>query len=238
MKLSHCLVGCALLACAGVAQAAVITVANGSFETGVAPLGAGEGNDAWSPLPASAPGVWEYTANGSSPYGVYGVDTTVHPPQTGAHFYTAADGNYVLNLGAAADGSTPKQITQALPYTVTAGDVFTLDFYVGKGRQSNSGGAGDLTASILVGGINIATNNTAIATGDLTGNTTDTWYHKTVTGTATGTGALSISFAPNATAGGAPWIDNVTMSVSPAVPEPASLGLLSLAGLALVRRRK
>ena len=236
MKLSHCLVGCALLACAGVAQAAVITVANGSFETGVAPAGAGQGNDAWSPLPASAPGVWEWTANASSPYGVYKVDTTAHPPQTGAHFYTAADGNYVLNLGAAADGSTPKQITQALSYTVAAGDVFTLDFYVAKGRQTNSGGSGTLTASILVDTTTIGTDAT-IATGDITGNTTDTWYHKTVTGTATGTGTLSISFAPNATAGGSPWLDKVAMSVV-AVPEPTSLSLLALSGLALMRRRR
>ena len=210
MKLSHLLVGSALLACAGVAQAAVIPVANGSFET------VGTGGVPWYALPD--PGAW------SGPVGPYDVYDIGIPE----HFSNAPDGVRVANLGAAG------VITQTLSYTVVAGDVFTLDFYVGKGQAGNSGGSGDLTASILVGTTTIGTDAT-IATGDVTGNTTNTWYHKTVTGTATGTGALSISFAPNATAGGSPWLDNVTMTV---VPEPASLGLLSMAGLALMRRRR
>ena len=214
MKLSYLLVGSALLACVGVVQASVIPVGNGSFETVGVSIGVGGGGEAWYSLPASAPGVWEYTGT-TDAWTQYQVGTS-----DGAHFTAAADGTRILNL------IKFGTLTQTFS-TVNAGDAFTLEFDVAKGLLGGSGGAGTLTASILVGGTPIATGAT-FATTVAAG----AWDHKTLTGTATSTGALSISFAPGTNS---PWLDNVTMTV---VPEPASLGLLSLAGLAMLRRRR
>ena len=212
---------------ASVALAAPITVANGSFET-CTKMAVGDGGDAsgngdsWNTLPAD--GVWVNTVK---PYSVYGKATTL---AADVHFMNAADGKYVLNTGAAVGTGTISQVLTT--YTVVAGDVFTLEFDVAKGLKGDSPGTGTLLAEIMVGSNTIATDNnfaTTVAAGD--------WDHKTLTGTATTTGALKIVFG-NGNVASTPWLDNVTMSVSPAVPEPASLGLLSLAGLALMRRRK
>ena len=208
MKLPHCLVGCALLACAGVVQAAVIPVVNGSFENGLTQ------GVIWYQLPVETNG---WVAGAYTSYMVYDIGNT-----SDQHFTVAPDGVFVLNTDSAA---TTGGITETLNYTVNPGDVFILDFYVGRSLKGQ--GAGTLTASILVGTSTIGT-NAMIATTAAQG----AWDHKTVTGTATTGGPLSISFAKNSDA---PWLDKVTMTV---VPEPASLGLLSLAGLALMRRRK
>ena len=210
---------------ASVALAAPITVVNGSFETCTKMAGDVGGDasglgDTWNTLPAD--GVWVNTVK---PYSVYGKATTLGAD---AHFMNAADGTYVLNTGAAVGTGTISQILTT--YTVVAGDVFTLRFDVAKGLKDNDD-VRTLLAEIVVGSTTIATQNNFAST-----LAKGVWDDKTLTGTATTTGALKIVFGQGTTTS-MPWLDNVTMSVV-AVPEPASLSLLSLAGLALMRRRK
>ena len=170
-----------------------IPVTNGSFETLGAFTANGSGEETWQALPTSTGGVWEHTTN--APYGVYGV-------AAGSHFTTAAHGSYILNTGDAA-GSGP--VSQALTYTVAIGDHFTLEFDVAQALSGS--GSGTLVATILVDGVPIATKSfsTSLAAG--------AWDHKTLTGTATRTGALSISFAKGT--GSPPWLDNVTLREGP-----------------------
>ena len=178
---------------ASTAHAVDIPVTNGSFETLGAFTANGGGGETWQALPTSTAGVWEHTTNAL--YGVYKV-------AAGSHFTTAADGSYILNTGDAA-GSGP--VSQAFTYTVAIGDQFTLEFDVAQALSGS--GSGTLGATILVDGVPIATNSfsTSLAPG--------AWDHKTLTGTATSTGALSISFAKDT--GTTPWLDNVTLREGP-----------------------
>lgn len=179
------------------AHAVDIPVTNGSYETLGTFTSVGNSFETWQQLPLSEPGVWEWTVDGvNTDYAIYGVGPG------GTHFKTAGEGSYVLNLGALTANGPVKQ---TLSYTVAAGEEFTLEFDVGQALPGS--GSGTLTATILVGGVSIVTGSFS------TTKAAGAWDHKTLTGTATSTGALSIFFDKDT--GSTPWLDNVTLREGP-----------------------
>ncbi len=204
------------------AQAGIaVPVSNPSFEVLGPDLG-GTGGD-WHAFPDpstnSPASTWTASGGYANPY----VENRV-----GDHFPSAPDGsNNVLYLPNAGT------ITQNLNYTVTAGETVSLSFYAGyDGTSANPLlPPGSVTGTIQIGS-QIAPETFALSSG-----ISQNWYLETVTAIAASGGNLTISLAPTS---GNPWVDAVSVSVSP-VPEPSSLVLWSFAAAALfqaARRRR
>lgn len=201
------------------AQATNVPVSNPSFEF-VPPTNTS--CCTWGDFPNPALYPTDSTWVASSGYAQGGYATN----GVGDHFTYSPDGSgrylYLSNVGT---------ITQDLNITLTPGEQVSLTFYDGRDRSAASGycceiGGGVLAASIMVGAQTVTQNY------DTTAVASDTWYKETLTTTVTTGGDLSIKFA---TVSATPWLDAVSVDVT---PEPASLGVLGLGALAFLGSRR
>ncbi len=194
-----------------------VPVSNSSFEFVPPTNGSCCG---WSDFPDPATYPSDSTWVASNGYGVGGYATNgvgdhfTYTPDSSSHFL------YLFNVGS---------ISQDLHTSILPGDKITLSFYDGNDRDyQNHIGGGVMAATISIGGQTITQNF------DTTNATPGVWNAESLSGTATVSGDLSISFA---TVGGTPWLDAV--SVTLVTPEPTSLFVWSvvIAGGLLVARR-
>jgi len=193
-------------------------VVNFSFEDigdPVTPPWALDPSPGWYDLPAG--GAW--TGGGLFDIGEAGV-MNAWGTVAGGDLISPPDGTYALNL---------YTVEQNLSYTVEAGDIITLDYYVGEGLVN---AAGDITASILIDGNSVYDHTFANPA-------TDGWVQRQTQTPqpVTSGGNLSIKFHSTGTSD---WIDNVSVTVTPAAtPEPGAflLAMLGLLSLGLIRRR-
>jgi hypothetical protein len=147
----------------------------------------------WASLPAG--GAW-VDGNGANDYEILRLDVDpTHFPS----YDTAPDGNNVLNLSAASP------MSQDLSHAVNAGDVITLDFFVGNSAAQADPPA-DVTARITLDG---AVEYSEVVDNDAPDGD---FVHKSVQWTATSAGNLGIEFS---SAEGA-WIDDVGFEVTSA----------------------
>jgi hypothetical protein len=211
------------------AEGATITpvpVSNSSFELVPSSNGSASG---WGDFPDPALYSPASTWVASNGYAVGGYATS----PVGDHFTYTPDASsrflYLSDVGT---------ITQDLNTTVKQGDIVTLNFFDGNDRANVDGyashiGGGELTATIKIGTQTISQNF------DTTNATPDVWIAETLSGAASSTGNLSISFA---TVTGTPWMDDVSVTIT-SVPEPSPLvALFGVCGMGLivlaVRRRR
>ncbi|MFI4860818.1 MAG: PEP-CTERM sorting domain-containing protein [Phycisphaerales bacterium JB063] len=149
------------------------------------------------------------------------------------------------SLGAGFGFYTPsgEAVLQATGITITAGNIYSFSSWAtgGSNGTGNVGfvlaydnGTGDISDGISAG------EYTIFATAD--GITDDTWQSfagVSAVGTADALGnELLVGWGPNLAADPDDiWFDQASASVD-VVPEPGSLALLGLGGLALIRRRR
>jgi len=171
---------------ASTALGATVTVGNHSFET----VGTSLGGPWWS-LPD--PGAW-VDGNGGNSYEILTVPDDTHFTAPA----TAPDGSNVLNLVAASP------VSQNLSHAVSAGDVVTLDFFVGDSKAQTPG---NVDATLTLDGSPV---NTQTVSNDAPN---EGFTRKSVQWTATSGGNLGIQFSNN---GGGNWIDDVGVDVSTA----------------------
>lgn len=161
-------------------------------------------------------------------------------------YYLAGEGAYVGNRAMSIqDGFSSEQVLAG----VTAGGYtsFTIDFESGF-RDDFFTGSADIEVALIAGG-NVIASDTISVTGTGSPNTAAIPFTATqvvlgsldLTG-LTGSEAVSLRFSNTTGGGGSPWertalVDNVSIDATP-VPEPGSLALLSLGGLAMLRRRR
>lgn len=210
----------ASLAVCSAAHAALI-VTNGSFET---TTGSTVTSGEWFTLQPNTG--W---TGGTSPYAIYKTNNG------GGFFLTpnVPQGINVLNLSAVSP------ISQNVG-TVVAGEQITLDFAVGRESGSNGSYNGAITVDLLLNGdlTPFATQTFTLTAGDFPA--AGRFVDRSLLATATGAGTVTLRFSNGGTdANSRVWLDNVAItSELPEVPEPASLGLLGVGALALLRRRR
>jgi hypothetical protein len=212
MKLA--LTTAAALFAASSAVAAPIALSNAGLETNSG--GQFTSLDDWSPS-----GAWAlhsgfanagYTASMGNNFGYYSAGTEYVLQETGVTI--AAGTNYSVNLGAVTGGGND---TGTVAYVLA---------YVNAGA--------DLSDGIDIGEFTVFASATQVVG--------DPWVAGTgVTSTATGAAIgqeLLVGLGSGAEGGDNDiWFDNFTADASP-VPEPGSLALIGLGGLALLRRRR
>ena len=171
--------------------AAPVTVGNHSFETTGGSPPPGTYTD-WRMLPAG--GDW-LDGNATNDFEILrlNIDPTHFPS-----YNTAPDGLNVLNLPA-----TSPMSQDLSPTTVNAGDVITLDFFVGDSAVQTPG---NVNATFTLDGspVNTQTVINNASSGD--------FAHKSVQYIATSAGNLGIEFS----GGSGAWIDDVGVDVSTA----------------------
>ncbi|NNM85111.1 MAG: PEP-CTERM sorting domain-containing protein [Phycisphaerales bacterium] len=242
--------GLAVASLAGVASATPVTILNPSFEA----VAAGEPNDGSYSLaphlnPNSIAGTyngtfnsWGYVETNGSGFQDFGIEN----PSSGE--YTGAAGS---GTPSGADGANVAFLNQSITGGVCnifqdvgvlqANTTYTLTVAIGQ-RLDRVNGAVD------IGLINASSGQTnPWANGAILSSTTGvssvagTFQDFTATfttgGTVTGDLFIGAQYVGNGTVQGS--VDNFRLNAaSVTVPEPASLGLLSLAGAGLLRRRR
>ena len=161
-----------------------VTVGNHSFET------TEPGSGDWRMLPVGG----DWVDGDANIYDILllNIDPTHFPS-----YNTAPDGLNVLNLASASP------MSQNLSHTVNAGDVITLDFFVG-----NSSDQGDPPADVNA---KITLDGTDVHTAAVTNNAPNgDFAHKSVQWTATSSGNLGVELS----SGEGAWIDDVGVDVS------------------------
>ena len=146
----------------------------------------------WASLPVG--GAW--VDGHGNPYEILRLDVDpTHFPR----YNTAPDGDNVLNLSAASP------MSQDLSHAVNAGDVITLDFFIGNSADEADPPA-DVTAGITIGGTEVYSEVVVNDAPD------GGFAHKSVQWTATSAGNLGLKFQ----GGEGAWIDDVGFEVSTA----------------------
>lgn len=219
------LIGAAAAACALAAAvpAAATSLVNGGFEAGPA---SNFGTYYRGPL---APDGWSRVAGLEAPDIL---DNAYN--QTGAGFAQLLDphgGSRFLDMnGASPTGGIYQDITG-----VAVGSIVTLTYWVGQWAQNSSG---TLTASLI--GADVASQVVTLAYSP--GAQSSAWTMYTLSGVAQ-SDTVRVQFVGDSgsTARGAPGLDDVSLSVTGGVPEPAAWALMiagfGMAGGLLRRRR-
>jgi choice-of-anchor C domain-containing protein len=201
------------------ARAGTNLLVNGSFE---------DPNHNWTPSGLS----WDHVPAGSSAItgwtiGAAGVDW-----HDDAEFGPLEDGTYAVDLNGSGNGlADTGTISQS--FSTVAGETYLLSFYL-SGPQP--GGFPDpRQVNVDVNGVDTIFSQAASPPKSLV------WGHETMAFTASGASSTLTFSSVNGSGYWGPILDNV--SVSSAVPEPASWGMMLFgvgmagAGLRMVRRR-
>lgn len=212
------LLAIAMLAIPASAAMVSVPVGNGSFETdnGFVPgTGVTAANANWWYLP-SGTGDW-VDGNPSAPYDILDLD------KEGVHFPTysvdsTGVGIRVANLGAVS------VLSQDLSFAIAGGDTITLSLWVGDSTQY---APGNLNVTFNIGGTDANTQTVTNTAPD------GQFVQKSVQWTATSDGNLVIKLNRL----GSVFIDDVQVTVDQ-VPEPATLALIGLGGLLILRRKR
>lgn len=241
MKLSHLLVGSAMLACAGVVQAVPVTVVNGTFDVINNPVNSApitvsgaagyvytdkvgtnqtlnKSVGSTGPDSFDIPG-WTSNAANNTDAGIEALGTDLVTPGTNSGL-----GGYINN----ADGSTVIKMSQILTDVLVADSTYTLSL---ASAYRSQGDPGSLFKVQLWAGATQLINQSPTLT--QTFQNFSFQYISPSSGAEIGQ-TLEIRFESTAKYKQA-LIDNVTLDV---VPEPAALSLLGLSGLSLLARRK
>jgi hypothetical protein len=218
-------------------HASALYVQNFSFET-----------PALSPNNAANDDAPGYTVITGSQSGSY---TGVFNPPASAVPYGVPDGSQVLftEFGSPGVGSTPAGVSQGLvnsaidstPYSIVAGDTYTLSVYAARRGDSNNDPA-SFSIYLSAGGAEVGTAATG-STGDAAFATAGTFVDETATYTAPsiispGTQlGLVIEQTGGTQESSQVLFDDVTVNAT-AVPEPASCAIVTLATSLLCLRRR
>ena len=244
MKRSHLLVGSALLACAGVAQAAVITVVNGTFDVINNPVdpaaivlgnaasgyvytesfGAGQvlqkSLGSTGPTSFDIPG-WTTNATTTGDTGVQALGTDYVTPGTSSGLY-----GFINRT----DGSTPTNISQILTDVLVADSTYTLSLASARRVGALDPGV-TFKVQLWAGATQLINQSPTLTT---------TFQDFSYLYTSPSSGALigqPLEIRFESTAKVQAFVDNVALD-STAIPEPATFSLIGLAGLSLLARRK
>jgi hypothetical protein len=190
---------------------------NGSFELGNYPWGnSGQGPNA-ADLPPGSTDITGWTLN-------LGSDVAALEPGN-PDGIVPEDGNVSLDLTGYQDASPYGGVTQSL--STVPGDDYDLTFWIGV-QNSDPGQNGPASVTAIAGSTIALFTNTLTRSGNQ-------WEQFEMPFTATSS-TTAISLIGEYTAGGVYiGLDNVSVV---AVPEPASLSLLTLGGLGLLARRR
>lgn len=165
-------------------------------------------------------------------------------------------GSFALALGADTTTGDPLEMYQNTGYTVAAGDTFSVEFYAGPRFQWDSddqvivnlfttddntiGGTATSIASFTADGFaNTGPAGNRIYVSSPFGGIIDTSTLDGVTQSSIAGQELFLQFTSVAAAGEFARIDDVTLTVTSAVPEPGTFALFAgFAGLAMVMSRR
>jgi hypothetical protein len=215
------------------AQAASVTVPNGSFETPSSPVTVSPSQSTKLTTDSTTVSGWVFSINGPSQYGTRSIASNFTSEG-------AASGNNYAFINNDQDGATDT-ITSALSLGTIEGQTrYTLTVAVGNPKaadSSNYGSPGTVTFSLLGNGVAFATDT--VTNGTVPNGTFEDF---TLTFTTPGSGSLigeslKIQLAALAQSAPAePAFDNVTLDVT-LVPEPKTWALLGLGALVLIGLR-
>lgn len=220
-----------LLTVAAPARAAVELLSNPGFEPGVAgsPDATSGGDKPGvdnTTTPPTLFGPWNGWNNWVSPYGFFYTSSVAHSGAQAAKTYSGPNGG----------------VYQAV--AGNAGDLYTASaWFIDRSTDAIAATATDDVRIIFQDASGNALTGGTFPSLPLSGATAtpDTWTPESVTAIAPpGTAKVEVMafFNNPAGAGGALYVDDMSLTDAGPAPEPASLGLLSLGALALLARRR
>ena len=216
MQLRTLLAGSALAAglvsAAPAAQAAQITIANPGFDAATIADGSTGSATSWSAASGTSAGV------------------ALNPSTSQLTGGTAKDGNNVGNL------APGQSLTQSLSTNYAANTTYTLTFYVAERLDISFAG---YDARVFVNGTSVAE---ALSATTPTGTTRGSFSNAinliwTSPSTVTAGQPLVLDFRPTATSGTVRTVIDA-VSMTSAAPEPATAGLMGMAAMGLLARRR
>jgi hypothetical protein len=209
----HLIIGFIVGAAATSLNAQSNLILNGSFEAQSVPTSPGYITASvafWSPVNGGSDLITSGYVGGSASDGVNFVDIIGNPGLVG---YT---------------GPYPTGISQSV--LLDAGVTYLLKFdYNGDAANSPRSLAYSL-GSLLSGSVDVGSLNAFSGLGTVT-----PWETLSAYITPTSSGSYTLAFTTDQGAYGSPYLDNVSLT---AVPEPTTLALVGLGGLAMLLRRK
>jgi hypothetical protein len=144
-------------------------------------------------------------------------------------FGVAQDGDRFINL-------TSPSLSQ--DFAVTAGTTYTVSYFEAM-RQDGAFQPDTVTTTIALAAGSATGTVLQVANNPLGNSTVANWLLFTFSFTPDTNTTATLDFALTPGSGaGYPVIDNISVTGVSAIPEPASLGLLGVGALALVRRRR